>query len=91
MSFYVIKAIRWRTARCTFDGVVCMFKWPIKSYFLHCIAKAKEIEKIDMNEQIFRWMLNEDEMSTDKLSEGIRKFKADGRKLEDLIRAKLQE
>lgn len=49
-----------------------------------------DIERLEMNEQVFRWMLNEDEMSTDKLSEGIRKFKADGRKLENLLREKLQ-
>ena len=54
------------------------------------LAKSMDIERIDMNEQVFRWMLNEDQMATDKLSDGIRKFKADGRKLEDLLKAKLQ-
>lgn len=49
-----------------------------------------DMDKLDMNEQVFRWMLNEDEMSTEKLSEGIRKFKADGRKLENMLREKLQ-
>jgi len=33
----------------------------------------------------FRWAMNEDEMATDKLSEGIRKFMADQRKLEELL------
>lgn len=33
----------------------------------------------------FRWAVNEDQMVTDKLSEGIRKFMADQRKLEELL------
>lgn len=33
----------------------------------------------------FRWAMNEDEMATDKLAEGIRKFMADQRKLEELL------
>ncbi|WP_249977221.1 transaldolase [Vreelandella olivaria] len=35
----------------------------------------------------FRWEMNEDEMASDKLSEGIRKFMADQRKLEELLGA----
>jgi len=34
--------------------------------------------------------LNEDEMATVKLSDGIRKFAADLKKLEDVIRKKIQ-
>ncbi|MEC7296555.1 MAG: transaldolase family protein, partial [Pseudomonadota bacterium] len=33
----------------------------------------------------FRWQMNEDEMASDKLAEGIRKFMADQRKLEELL------
>lgn len=33
----------------------------------------------------FRWAMNEDEMASDKLAEGIRKFMADQRKLETLL------
>ncbi|XP_040574823.1 transaldolase [Lepeophtheirus salmonis] len=40
-------------------------------------AKGSSDEKIDMNERVFRWMLNEDQMATEKLSDGIRKFAAD--------------
>lgn len=54
-------------------------------------AKSVQLEKIAMGESNFRWMLNEDQMATDKLSDGIRKFAADSRKLEvmltDLIRS----
>lgn len=38
-----------------------------------------------MGENVFRWMLNEDQMATDKLSDGIRKFNEDARKLESMI------
>jgi len=48
-------------------------------------AKKSDIEKIEMNEKVFRWMLNEDQMATDKLSDGIRKFSEDARKLESMI------
>ncbi len=51
--------------------------------------RDKKLEKLD--EKTFRWMLNEDEMANDKLSDGIRKFAADANKLEDLIRARLQK
>lgn len=35
-------------------------------------------------------MLNEDQMATEKLAEGIRKFAADTVKLEKLIKEKMQ-
>lgn len=52
-------------------------------------AKASNLERIDMDEKTFRWMLNEDQMATDKLSDGIRKFAADAIKLEKFITEKL--
>ncbi len=42
-----------------------------------------------VDEKSFRWSLNEDAMATEKLSEGIRTFAADLRKLQGLIDAKL--
>ena len=51
--------------------------------------RDKKQEKLD--EKTFRWMLNEDEMANDKLSDGIRKFAVDAQKLEDLMRARLQQ
>lgn len=53
------------------------------------IAEKMELEKISLDEQQFRWMLNEDQMATEKLAEGIRKFAADTVKLEKLIRDKI--
>lgn len=47
------------------------------------------IEKIDIDEKMFRWMLNEDAMATDKLADGIRKFAADIVKLEGIIQKSL--
>lgn len=52
-------------------------------------AKASNLEKIHMDEKTFRWMMNEDQMATDKLSDGIRKFAVDGRKLETMLRGML--
>ncbi|RMZ99387.1 Transaldolase [Brachionus plicatilis] len=52
-------------------------------------AKQVGDEKISLDEAKFRYMHNEDEMASDKLSEGIRKFAADAIKLEDLIRKNL--
>ena len=48
-------------------------------------AKNSVHEKITLDEAKFRWLLNEDQMATDKLSDGIRKFAADSRKLEKLL------
>ena len=33
-------------------------------------AKGCTLERISMDEKTFRWMLNEDQMATDKLSDG---------------------
>ena len=44
-------------------------------------------EEIDVDENTFRWMLNEDAMATEKLAEGIRRFAADLVKLEDYLKA----
>ncbi|XP_059098731.1 transaldolase-like isoform X2 [Tigriopus californicus] len=53
-------------------------------------AKALELEKFDMDEKAFRWMMNEDQMATDKLSEGIRKFAQDQNKMDAMVRKLLQ-
>jgi len=52
-------------------------------------SKTTEPPKVDASEKSFRWLMNEDEMATDKLSEGIRKFAADAVKLEAEIKKKL--
>lgn len=45
-------------------------------------AVSEHAEKIHLDEKTFRWMHNEDAMAVEKLSEGIRKFNLDARKLE---------
>lgn len=48
-------------------------------------AQAMELQRMDMSEKHFRWMLNEDAMATEKLAEGIRLFSRDQEKLEALV------
>jgi len=48
-------------------------------------SKKYDLEKITLDEAKFRWLLNEDQMATDKLSDGIRKFAVDARKLEKVL------
>ncbi|KAJ8919193.1 hypothetical protein NQ315_012181 [Exocentrus adspersus] len=53
-------------------------------------AAKQSLEKITLTEAKFRWLLNEDQMATDKLSDGIRKFAADSIKLENAIKPLLK-
>jgi transaldolase len=48
------------------------------------LAKAP-ISRLDLDEKKFRWLLNENAMATEKLSEGIRIFNADALKLKEYI------
>lgn len=43
-----------------------------------------------LGEAAFRWQHNEDAMATDKLADGIRRFAADQRKLEELLAQRLR-
>lgn len=54
------------------------------------MAKSSEGSKLHLDEKTFRFMHNEDPMAVDKLSEGIRKFYADARKLEKFALAKVK-
>ncbi len=49
------------------------------------IAFQQEIEKIDVDEKTFRWMMSQDAMATEKLAEGIRNFTKDLIELEKQI------
>ena len=46
------------------------------------IAKASDAKPVHLDEKAYRFAHNEDPMAVDKLSDGIRKFYADARKLE---------
>jgi len=53
------------------------------------IAKESKLEKLVLDEKKFRWLMNENQMATEKTSEGVRLFNADAMKLEAFIAAKL--
>ena len=48
-------------------------------------AEASAAERVDLDEEFFRWMHNEDAMATEKLAEGIRLFNADAERLRHLV------
>ena len=48
-------------------------------------ARASDEPKITLDEKGFRWLHNQDPMAVEKLSDGIRKFDADARKLEKWV------
>ena len=48
-----------------------------------------KMEKLQLDEKRFRWLLNENAMATEKLAEGIRIFNADAVKLEKYIAERL--
>ena len=52
-------------------------------------ASSAELTRINVNESSFRWHLNENQMASFKLAEGIRLFNKDMLKLKDLILTQL--
>lgn len=52
-------------------------------------AASSDIERIDLDEKSFRYLLNDDAMATEKTAQGIRSFAADIVKMEKLIADKL--
>lgn len=56
---------------------------------LNSNSATTELDKIHVDEAYFRWHLNEDAMATDKLADGIRRFAADQRTLEQQLQALL--
>ena len=52
-------------------------------------SSSLDIERINVNESSFRWHLNENQMASFKLAEGIRLFNKDLLKLKELIRGQL--
>jgi transaldolase len=52
-------------------------------------AKSAKIDKLELDEKKFRWLLNENAMATEKTAEGIRKFAADVVKLEKFVAGNL--
>src|SRR3989442_8567308 len=52
--------------------------------------KAAKIDKLELDEKKFRWLLNENAMAYEKTGEGIRKFAADVVKLEKFVASKIK-
>jgi len=52
-------------------------------------AESSAIERVDLDEERFRWLHNEDAMATEKLADGIRLFHADSLQLARFIAASL--
>jgi transaldolase len=46
---------------------------------------SSDLEKMDVDEKTFRWLMNEDAMATEKTADGIRRFAADTVELEKMI------
>jgi transaldolase len=53
------------------------------------LAPDAPIERLELDEPKFRWLLNENAMATEKTAEGIRLFNADAKKLEQFLSQKL--
>jgi transaldolase len=52
-------------------------------------AKMAKVDRLELDETKFRWLLNENAMATEKTAEGIRKFAVDVVKLEKFVASKL--
>ena len=54
-------------------------------------ARRAPLERVSLDEAGYRWLHNEDAMAVDKLAEGIRRFDADARKLEQFVLSLVKE
>jgi len=62
---------------------------PVERKLSPAMGRESKLEKLEIDEKKFRWLLNENAMATEKLAEGIRIFNADAKKLEEYIEARL--
>jgi len=62
---------------------------PVERKLTPATAKDAKVERMELNEAKFRWLLNENAMATEKTAEGIRLFNADALKLEQFISGQL--
>jgi transaldolase len=62
---------------------------PVARKLSPALAAGSSVQKLELDEKKFRWLLNENAMATEKLAEGIRLFNADARKLEQSISPRL--
>jgi transaldolase len=52
-------------------------------------ARQSQVERLEVTEKSFRWLMNENAMATEKTAEGIRLFAADAVKLEQYLAARV--
>jgi transaldolase len=62
---------------------------PVERKLIPEKAKAAKVDRLELDEKKFRWLLNENAMATDKTAEGIRKFAVDVVKLEKFVASKI--
>ena len=62
---------------------------PVERKLSPALARDSRIERLELDEKKFRWLLNEDAMATEKTAEGIRLFNVDALKLARFIEARL--
>jgi len=62
---------------------------PIQRKLNPAQAGSSKIERLELDEKKFRWLLNENAMATEKTAEGVRLFNADAQKLEQFVAKKL--
>ena len=62
---------------------------PVERKLIPEKAKTASIDRLELDEKKFRWLVNENAMATDKTAEGIRKFAVDVVKLEQFVASKL--
>jgi len=60
-------------------------KGPVERKLSPDLADEAKIERLALDENSFRFLLNEDAMATEKTAEGIRAFSADIVKMEALV------
>ena len=58
---------------------------PVERKLIPEQAKASNIERLELNEARFRFLLNDNAMATEKTAEGIRLFAADAVKLQTYL------
>src|SRR5256885_1684652 len=63
---------------------------PVNRKLLPEQAKASDIQRLELNEARFRFLLNENAMATEKTAEGIRLFAADAVKLQKYLADRLK-
>jgi transaldolase len=62
---------------------------PLPRKLSPALAKDSKLDRLDLDEKKFRWLLNDNAMATEKTAEGIRVFAADTLKLEQYLAQRL--